>query len=75
MQKATEIVLEISQESDCRFTKSKFQKAKIHTWLSWQEEPGSAMGFTLKRDELFDFNNSLVQNFRNWLENTFELED
>ncbi len=75
LQKATEIVTEISQDNDCRFTKNKFQKAKIHTWLSWQEEPGIAMGFNLRRDDLFDFKNPIVLNFKIWLENTFELEN
>lgn len=37
---------------DCRFRPSYRSKALIHTWLSWQKEPGTPLGLAIKNHEL-----------------------
>ena len=58
-----------------RFSKIALQKAKVHTWLSWQEKPELPMGLALKDyDLLFDLNKEIIQFFFEWFKNTFEVE-
>lgn len=73
--KANRIVEEIAEDIDRRFSTTHLQKAKIHTWLAWQAEPGSAMGQTIRNRNLFDLDGILAINFKNWLQKTFELEE
>ena len=72
--KAKHVVKDIVADTERRFPLKATQKATIHTWLAWQEEPGSAMGHTLKSKNHFDLNNELAITFKKWLEETFELE-
>ena len=58
---------------DSRFKNVHFQKAKIHTWLAWIDEPGDSLGRTLKKQSLFNFENNLLINFCDWYRNTFQL--
>lgn len=37
---------------DCRFRLSYRSKALIHTWLSWQKEPGTPLGLAIRNHEL-----------------------
>lgn len=58
-----------------RFSQTALQKAKVHTWLSWQEKPELPMGFALKEyDGLFDLDKEIVQHFFDWFKNTFEVD-
>jgi hypothetical protein len=41
-------------------------KAKIHTWLSWQDEPGISVKIALK-NKLFETDAALCVRFNNWL--------
>ncbi|GHV31301.1 hypothetical protein FACS1894177_05560 [Bacteroidia bacterium] len=45
-------------------------KAKIHTWLAWQENPGSPMGQSITKRYL-STDDELCQNFVNWLRKLF----
>ena len=57
-----------------RFSEIALQKAKVHTWLSWQERPELPMGLALKDyNTLFDLEVELIQNFYNWFINTFDV--
>ncbi len=57
-----------------RFSEIALQKAKVHTWLSWQERPELPMGLALKDyNTLFDLEIELIQNFYNWFINTFDV--
>jgi hypothetical protein len=57
-----------------RFSTTALQKAKVHTWLSWQEKPELPMGLALKDyNTLFDLEIELIQNFYNWFINTFDV--
>jgi hypothetical protein len=57
-----------------RFPLKDKQKAKVHTWLSWQQKPEAAMGQSIKDYQgLFDLNNEISQSFFNWFINTFDV--
>lgn len=45
-------------------------KARIHTWLAWQEDPGIPMGLAINKTYL-DPNAELSQHFVNWIDNLF----
>jgi hypothetical protein len=47
-------------------------KALIHTWLAWQEEPGTPLGLAIKR-QYFAGDAPLAAEFVNWLKRLFEL--
>ena len=47
-------------------------KAEIHTWLAWQEEPGTPMGQAITKQYL-DTNKELAKKFIGWLDNLFGL--
>jgi hypothetical protein len=70
--KASAIIEEISADKDCNFTLKDKQKAKIHTWLAWQTDPGNSMGISLKKKSSFDLKSAAVINFVEWLESVFE---
>ncbi len=54
----------------CRFNELKQPKAKIHTWLAWQEEPGKPFGLAIMARYL-DPNLRSADNFASWLKRTF----
>ena len=45
-------------------------KARIHSWLSWQEDPGTPMGFSITKRYLTTDNESCEQ-LINWLKKLF----
>lgn len=45
-------------------------KAKIHTWLAWQETPGTPMGLAIKKTFL-DTNKELCLKFVDWINDLF----
>lgn len=45
-------------------------KARIHTWLAWQETPGTPMGLAIKKTFL-DTNNELCLKFVDWINDLF----
>lgn len=49
-------------------------KAEIHTWLAWQEEPGTPMGQAITKQYL-ETENELARKFIGWLDNVFCLSD
>jgi len=54
----------------CRFTDLKKPKARIHTWLAWQEEPGKPFGQAISASYL-DPNLPVANSFAIWLQQTF----
>jgi hypothetical protein len=63
------------EEYNARFKNVHFQKAKIHTWLAWIDEPGDSLGRTLKKQSLFNFENNLLTRFCDWYSDTFQLSN
>ena len=45
-------------------------KARIHTWLAWQEDPGTPMGLAITKSFL-NTNSELCQQFVSWLNQLF----
>ncbi|MCY7360440.1 MAG: hypothetical protein LH609_23880 [Rudanella sp.] len=45
-------------------------KALIHTWLAWQESPGTPMGLAITKTYL-DHNTELCRRFADWLQRLF----
>ncbi len=54
------------EEDKRRFKPTYLSKAKVHTWLAWQEEPGTRMGETFKKNYL-DPNAPLASRFVAWI--------
>lgn len=52
--------------ADRRFKETYLSKAHIHTWLAWQEEPGTKMGETFKKKYL-DPNHPQATAFVTWV--------
>lgn len=57
-------------EEHRRFREVERPKAHIHTWLAWQEGPGSPMGQAITKGDL-DANAPLAHRFVNWLRRLF----
>lgn len=68
---AVEAVARISQ-LERRFKPTYKMKAQLHTWLAWQEEPGTPLGLAMKRGYLKD-DAPLAAKFVSWLKRLFEL--
>jgi hypothetical protein len=64
-QRAGEAIDAIPEEHR-RFPHARRAKAHIHTWLAWQEDPGSPMGQAIGKDDL-DANAPAAQTFVAWL--------
>lgn len=54
------------RHEDRRFKETYLSKAYVHTWLAWQEEPGTRMGETFKKKYL-DPNHPQANVFVNWI--------
>lgn len=52
------------------FGNTKRSKAIIHTWLAWQEEPGTSLGLSIRRRYLDPTRNPAPE-FKEWLEKLF----
>ncbi len=69
---AEEVVQKVTK-TDCKFRPSYTSKACLHTWLAWQEEPGSPMGQAITKRYL-DANALHAQKLIAWIRQLFELE-
>ncbi len=57
-------------EEHRRFPPVRRSKAHIHTWLAWQESPGSPMGQAITKGDL-DANAPAAMEFVGWLRRLF----
>lgn len=64
--KADKILVEIENENLSRYKSIHKSKARIHTWLSWQETPGVPMGLAITKHYL-STEKELCQKFISWL--------
>ena len=53
-------------EGERRFKETYLSKAQVHTWLAWQEEPGTRMGETFRKKYL-DPEHPQAKAFVNWI--------
>jgi hypothetical protein len=57
-------------EGQRRFAHTKVAKARIHTWLAWQDEPGKPFGQAISARYL-DLHMPVANVFASWLKRTF----
>ncbi len=69
LDRANRVLEEIPQE-ERRFPAHHRQKALIHTWLAWQESPGSPLGFAITK-RYFSADSPQVDNLLSWLTRLF----
>lgn len=55
-----------------RFPEERVPKAELHTWLAWQEEPGTTSGVAIRRRYL-DATRPAGERFVAWLRRLFEI--
>ncbi|MDQ6961339.1 MAG: hypothetical protein Q9M28_02255 [Mariprofundaceae bacterium] len=67
---ADSCVREAVKGNHASFKSNHHQKAVIHTYLSWQNEPGLPLGLSIKTRNLKS-EHPLVQSFVSWLEKLF----
>ena len=62
-----------SIETNLRFQDVYESKARIHTWLAWQKEPGKPVGQAITKGYL-KADAALAQQFIDWVRKLFDLE-
>ena len=62
--------LESLREKPWRFSPRHRPKARIHSWLAIQEEPGKPMGQAIGTKKHLDTNRGPVVSFLKWVHNT-----
>ncbi len=60
----------LEENSINNYSLSHKSKAKIHTWLSWQEEPGTPLGLSITKRYLTT-DDSICMMFVSWLDKLF----
>ncbi len=68
-----EDILQKVIEKDCRFRDTYQMKAQLHTWLAWQEQPGTPLGLAITNRYL-DANAPHAQKLMDWIRQLFDLE-
>ena len=72
-QKAIEITEGYVQNNENRFREIALSKAKVHTWLAWQEKPELPLGLSVYAyQKLLNLELPLVDDFVDWFQNTFD---
>ncbi|MGH2495980.1 MAG: DUF3226 domain-containing protein [Ktedonobacteraceae bacterium] len=70
----SEAVLKVKMlEEDYRFRNAHESKARIHTWLAWQKEPGKPMGQAITARYL-DADALHARQLIAWIRKLFDLE-
>ena len=67
------VMRELDKKSLINFSRVMEQKAKMHTWLAWQNKPGLPFGQAIEAN-YFDLDHELVNQFTTWFQRTFVLE-
>jgi hypothetical protein len=62
----------VAKRRGAPFKDAHMDKARIHTWLAWQDEPGHPFGTALKTG-VFDHHCELAQRFANWFKTLYEI--
>lgn len=66
------VVDQLEKEGICSYSPVKSQKARMHTWLAWQKEPGVPFGLAIEAGYL-DAGSTFADAFEVWFRETFEL--
>lgn len=67
---AEDVITRLQADGLNRYKSIQASKALIHTWLAWQEDPGTPMGLAITKTYL-DHNTELCQRFANWLDSLY----
>jgi hypothetical protein len=59
---------------DDRPFKEKLKKAHVHTWLAWQEEPGTPMGLAITKKYLKNVHSEPCLRFISWIRRLYGLD-
>ncbi len=70
---AEETLQALESKGLSRYSSVKRQKALLHTWLSWQAEPGKPLGLAVDMGYL-NAREPAMNSFSAWFQSTFELE-
>lgn len=70
MPRAKAVLDEIEADGLNKYSIIHRAKADIHTWLSWQEEPGTPLGLSITKRYL-DIHDARAQTFANWVKQLF----
>ena len=65
-------ILDLEKNNLKRFSPTKEQKAILHTWLAWQQDPGKPFGQAIASGFL-NANSPNADQFVDWFSRTFEL--
>ena len=71
LKKTDEVLAELESEGLNAYKLVHHAKARIHTWLAWQDEPGVPMGTAITK-YLLSTDGELCASFIRWLELLFE---
>ena len=71
LRKTDDVLKELEENHWNKYKSVHHAKARIHTWLSWQDEPGTPMGTAITKQTL-STDGELCQKFIAWLNNLFE---
>lgn len=70
LQKVDCVLRELEEKHLNRYKLVHRSKARIHTWLAWQDEPGMPMGITITK-QILSTEHELCCRFVNWLDKMF----
>ena len=71
LKKTDEVLAELESNGLNAYKTVHHAKARLHTWLAWQDEPGTPMGTAITR-QLLSTDGELCSTFIRWLELLFE---
>jgi len=71
LQSAEECILKAKEKGFTKFKSGHYSKALLHTWLSWQNEPGKPLGQAITAD-ILQPGTELAKTFINWLKKLFQ---
>lgn len=71
LMKTDEVLTDIEANKINNYKKVHHSKARIHTWLAWQDEPGTAMGTAITK-QILSTDGELCCTFASWLKELFD---
>ena len=71
LDKATDVLVEIERQNIHNYNLIHKSKALIHTWLAWQETPGTPLGKAITTRYLATENTDISDRFINWVTRLF----